>query len=76
MYPDHTATSNPGLRNFLFYFFLIQQLYGVPIFNITMVMLDHSKGEHYHFMTNTPGKFDLYFIFCQLRMAVSVRRSY
>ena len=21
VYPDHTATSNPGLRNFLFYFF-------------------------------------------------------
>ena len=21
MYPDHTAPSNPGLRNFLFYFF-------------------------------------------------------
>ena len=21
--------------------------------------VDHSKGENYHFMTNTPGKFDL-----------------
>ena len=24
--------------------------------------VDHSKGENYHFMTNTPGKFDLYFL--------------
>ena len=36
--------------------------------------VDHSKGENYHFMTNSPGKFDLYFIFCQLRTAVSVRQ--
>ena len=48
----------------------------VSLYLALLWCVDHSKGENYHFMTNTPEKFDLYFIFCQLRTAVSIRRSY
>ena len=41
-----------------------------------ILVVDHSKRENYHFLTNTPGKFYLYFILCQLRTTVSMRRSY
>ena len=71
MYPDHTTPSNPGLHNFLLYFsnnlaifykqYLVQQLYGVPIFSVYLLCLDNSKGENYHFKTNTPGNFKFVF---------------
>ena len=80
MDPGHIALSNPGLRNFLFCFF--KQLAILPAICIVSQYLallwcvDLSKGENYHFITNTPGKYDLYFILCQLSRTVSVRRSY
>ena len=37
--------------------YLIQQLYSVPIFSVTIWCVDHSKGDNYHFMTNIQGKF-------------------
>ena len=68
MYPDHTAPSNLGLLNFLFYFFkqfiysdTSQQLYVVPIFNVTMVCQSF-KGRELPLHDNTPGKLNLYFI--------------
>ena len=66
-----------GLCNFLFCF--SQQLAILPAtcmvsqYFALLWCVNHSKGENYHFMTNTPGKYDLYFILCWLNRIVSVR---
>ena len=41
MYPDHTASSSPGLRNFLLYVFNYFSYirYGVPIFSVNSVTM-------------------------------------
>ena len=61
MYPDHTATSNPGLRIFYCAFSVHLAISDmVPQYLALIALLwrvDHSKGENYLFMTNT----DLYF---------------
>ena len=61
MYLDHTASSSPGLRNFLLYFFNYFAISDMVSQYLALIALlwrvDHSKGENYHFMTNT----DLYF---------------
>ena len=51
-----------GLRNFLFYFFNYFSCIGynsciVSQYLALLWCVDHSKGENYHIMTNTPGKF-------------------
>ena len=53
---------NLGLRNFLFYFFNNFSCIGYNSCIVSQYLAllwcdDHSKGENYHFMTNTPGKF-------------------
>ena len=52
MYPDHTASSIPGLCNFLLYFFNYLAISNMVSQYLVLIALlwrvDHSKGENYH----------------------------